>query len=981
MIVDFLENATISYVFGAFQFHKMAESNVSAVKVFNYICGLGGFAEFSQLLKHASPLAKKSSVSSVVLWFEIEKKSGSFDSEHRLVMTTNQYGRGFGIRIDLKKQMCLKYTTTETCKAASRCKFWHICKEFMEGTCKGKCGRSHDFHDEDNKGKVAELGFENKSSTNLRSIVAGSLPQVCLSYLKGECVTDNCPYLHICSSQVRATSCECSLSHDFANPHNKNVLKQFGLMPPRTSEIDVVRCNILVPKQQKPVEDGKRQLELAQAHQKLSQLNTSESFGKSQISSKVKGAKPVTLAGLIQEESKLRVMTSVPPAAQQDALSTEGDPLFGKVFNYLCGKGGLATLPELLQHPSPLAKKFSMPGQEQDAMIWLRVQAQPDQNPRITLLENGDGEVCGIRVKLKKKLCLHYASKGSCTKSMCPFWHICKGYLEGKCSGHDCGLSHDFCDEGNIQNVQKLGLEKHPSGTVKNIVANSLPQVCLKYLKNECLSSSCPYLHICCPAAQGNSCTCSPTHDLRHLDAHNMGVLRQCELVPQPSKLNIVYCNILIPKQQRSFDVGKVNLFSSSSSSQQSHLNKFGPEIPSLMSMSIKPELQGAEKSSQNKRGKAKKRTRRRNRKTNLQGKQAGEGTQANTEDIEEDSSDSVSDNEDMDKPDLYSSSKFAVNVTKAVEENLINLSDDDWQGVDASVDDFTNSDLLSQVDEMFFDDWFGPSSTTGSLSQASAISSTSDDPNTGSSERDHLEKSAANSVFECICKEHNGQVPFSVISKHQELFPPGVIDIADWFRKNQNRFMVVEDKDGEIEAIRAYHPRVRICFSYLLTKKGCKDPKCFRYHVCNRYLANGVCPFGDKCRYSHSHNLRSPHNRKITSQLKLKSYSEEQLRILIAASVPEVCLDYNKRSCQKGLRCSGMHICKYFVMKHCKKGDECPLGHESILKLPHAKLVLDRYHLAKVPARAVLGALLVREPRSLREMSVQPQNGKLTCL
>ena len=166
----------------------------------------------------------------------------------------------------------------------------------------------------------------------------------------------------------------------------------------------------------------------------------------------------------------------------------------------------------------------------------------------------------------------------------------------------------------------------------------------------------------------------------------------------------------------------------------------------------------------------------------------------------------------------------------------------------------------------------------------------------------------------------------------------------------------------GEIEAIRAFNPKASICFRYLLTKRGCRDPKCFRYHVCKHYLANGICPFGKKCRHSHSHNLRSPHNKNITRQLKLDEHSQEQLRILIAASVPEVCLEYNSRSCQRGLRCNGIHICKYFVMKNCRRGDECPLGHKSSLETPAAKLVLGRYNLTKVPPQAVLSALLVRD-------------------
>lgn len=1014
----------------------MAESDVSAVKVYNYICeGNGGFAEFSQLLKHPSPLSKKLDEDSVRYWFKIQKLSGSFDSDHALVMTTNQHGRSFGIRIDLKKQMCLRYTTTGACQSRKRCKFWHICKEFVEGTCKGiNCRRSHDFHDEDNKEKTAGLGFEKKVSWTVRGIVAGSLPQVCLSYLKNECLTSNCPYLHVCPSQVRAFPCEmsveCSLSHDFADPHNKNILEQHGFRPPRKLEMEVVRCNILIPKQQKPIEDNKRLLELSQRENQMVCVgrpkenersskkaragdNKTENFGsgKNKTPSKAKTVtKPVTLSGLIQEEAnKSAQLSNASTRFQQAPVAPEA--VLDKVINYICSKGGFATLSDLLHHPSPLAKKFSSPEQTMDAKIWLQVQAQSDLNPRISVLENNDGEVLGARLHLKENICLSYASKGSCSKSSCPFWHICKGYLEGKCTG-DCGLSHDFHDEGNIKKVEKLGFAKHPSGTIRNIVANSLPQVCLKYLDNNCFSKGCPHLHICSHPIvswQGNpfACNCGLSHNV--LDDHNLRILRQYKLVPQPSKINIVLCNILIPKKQRSFEDDKNNQGSSGFSLLQTRQIKPGPQVPPLMSLPLFQQNtsegqlpQDSRKGSEKKKGK---RQRRRKKKTSQHG---GLQVTAESQSDGEESPDSDSDNEDIDeKPDLYPTSKFTLNpseheftkgtgfqehrkqregyfpmqseksqlpkglcqenfipeitANQDLEENLIDFSGDDWQGADTAVDDLFTNDLLSQVDDIFFDDWFGPSNVASSLSQGSECSSTSDQ-SVANSETACSDKSTANLVFEFILREHNGQVPFSVISENQELFPPEITDIGAWFRKNRNRFVTIENKLGGIEAIRAFNPKARICFRYLLTKRGCRDPKCFRYHVCKHYLANGVCPFGKKCRHSHSHNLRSPHNKNITRQLKLDEHSQEQLRILIAASVPEVCLEYNSRSCQRGLRCNGIHICKYFVMKNCRRGDECPLGHKSSLETPAAKLVLGRYNLTKVPPQAVFSALLVRD-------------------
>lgn len=997
----------------------MAEcSEVSAVKVFNYICGTGGVAELSHLLKHPSPLAKKTTADDVILWYDNQKK---LDPEYGLVLVKNQRGGVIGIRIDLKKQICLKYATTGLCRSAKRCKFWHVCKEFIEGTCKGTdCRRSHDFHDEDNKEKTVELGFESKPSGSLKGIVAGSFMQVCLMYLKNECVSDNCPYLHICPSAVRATPCECTLSHNFADPHNKCILGQYGFRPPRKPEVDVVRCNTLVPKNQKPFE----------ASMSLSKKATPGGHrpvipSESQKHSNVPKSEPVWQAGLLQD--RLATRLAYLKMSHHDEATPKADPLPDKVFNFICGKGGIASLSDLLRHPSPLARKFAEPGQELDAKIWLQVQAQPEQGQRIILLENQDGEITGARVNSRRKMCLNY-SKGSCKSSnACPFWHVCKSYLEGRCQGN-CGLSHDFHDDGNVKKVKKLEIEKLPSGTLRNIVANNLPQVCLMYLKNNCQSSYCPYLHICPVAVQGHPCSCGLSHDLA--DDHNMGILKQYDLAPEKTKFNIMQGNILIPKQQKIFED------QADSASSQVNLNRIGSPVP-LMSLStaqqheiiLGPQSQGSSKSSEKKK---RRRPRQRKKKTNQQGEAGGESQHTNADDIEEESSDSVSDNEDVqDKPDLYSSSKFAVDTNKysptswqehstkndidatksmkpakkqkaqsnkgltafqneqvpemamnvAAEGNLIILSDeepiDDWQGVDASIDDLWTSTveppLLSQVDEFFFSDSFS-SNVAGSLSQSSTFSNSSDQI----SPESNSEKSAVHSVFQCICNEHNGQVPYTLISQRQDLFPSEVIDIAAWFRENHNRFITIENSTGEIEAVRAYSPKARICFRYLMTKQGCKDPKCFRYHVCKHYLANGICPLGKKCRFSHSHSLKSSHNTRITKQLRLNSFSEEQLRVLISASVPEVCLDYNKpsRGCERGLRCIGIHICKYFVMGNCRKGDDCPLSHQNSLETPHSKLVLERYNLTKVPPRTVFSALLICQSPSSGKKMDQPKTG-----
>ena len=154
------------------------------------------------------------------------------------------------------------------------------------------------------------------------------------------------------------------------------------------------------------------------SRQATSTYQNMKNTAKGQTASKRKGAKPVFLSGLVDEAAEIA------PMAIGSQLQKATDPLPGKVLNYICGKGRLVTLSELLNRPSPLAKKFSI----DDAKIWLQVQAQCFQSPKICLSENKDGEIVGARVQPRKKICLLYPSKVSCSKSTsCPFWHTVKG--------------------------------------------------------------------------------------------------------------------------------------------------------------------------------------------------------------------------------------------------------------------------------------------------------------------------------------------------------------------------------------------------------------------------------------------------------------------------------------------------------------------------------------------------------------------------
>ena len=219
------------------------------VQLFNYISGIGDDTE--------DVLANEQTKFEVKNWLKTH-------ADRLVVLYKDQDGNPTGGRIDLRRKICSQYLDTGFCHPPEGyCALWHICKRFIEGDCDGKCGRSHNFHDKDNRKNTTEAGLENFPSRLIRNVVAYSLPQVCLLYSKSECKTSACPYLHICLSVVRKTTCECFMSHNLLDQHNKMILERYNFSDCHSiwfkSERlrDFVLCNIIHPVRQKVCKSSK----------------------------------------------------------------------------------------------------------------------------------------------------------------------------------------------------------------------------------------------------------------------------------------------------------------------------------------------------------------------------------------------------------------------------------------------------------------------------------------------------------------------------------------------------------------------------------------------------------------------------------------------------------------------------------------------------------------------------------------------------
>ena len=219
--------------------------DVSEKRLFHFICRSGGFVELSVLLKQSSPLRSRKSREEAEIWLKHQRKFG---------LLKDQVGNITGVRMDFRKKLCHRYVSKGSCSKYKRegfCQHWHICKEFIEGKCSAhdSCRLSHDFHKGGNRKMLEELCLEKYSNKSLRKIIAWRLPQVCQSYLRGQCNSHKCSYIHVCDKEIQELSCPCSLSHNLDdNKHNLTSLKLYNLaIPNKDFNPDIVRCNILCP--------------------------------------------------------------------------------------------------------------------------------------------------------------------------------------------------------------------------------------------------------------------------------------------------------------------------------------------------------------------------------------------------------------------------------------------------------------------------------------------------------------------------------------------------------------------------------------------------------------------------------------------------------------------------------------------------------------------------------------------------------------
>ena len=1013
-------------------FGKMAD-DVIVEKVFNFICGSGGFAELSSLLKDSSPLKNIGTDQDKKNWLKTQARG-------RFVLVKEHNDDLAGVRIDLRKKICQQYLNRGLCpRAQGKCKFWHICKGFVEGNCVGNCSRSHDFFDTDNNEKSKELCLDKFPNGTVRNIVAWSLPQVCQLYSRNECKADNCLYLHLCSNVVRGLACCCPLSHNLTDSHNKKILKQYDLVPHQSMKVAFVISSILDLKEQQHFGKEKGLITTTAA-------GTTSSAAVNNLSNPTTSAvQPLTKTSSIpgQGTNYTQSGTVSKGAASNNSRSSRQ--------NELGCNSNLETRNQKTQESRNKAKQAQRKPKGQEPVVnnladistvtasskkspeFLNIQAEEDETCSDSSSEENKNNIDSFRtVKFIEEENTHAHPDHESQL---------KNRLITQCSPSSSSVAKPYCkDLGNNSEGSKTEPMKKEGllDSCKTKTDHSATKDPSAYRRSDndkkTLSSAVP--------------TALPTDDVsKHFVKKWVmgGDEKQSSGVKEPD--GVVSSEVAVKvERQRKLSV------SSSCSSVQDHqkctpskkavfdciLNEYDGTV-SFAGISNRQDLFPN--------GCGDIEAWFKTRKDSFLLNEQIDGTilevsvfcrraqlcfnpACSRKDCQYlhvcrdyiagfcrlgDSRCQRNHSFQYDK-DRKFLSKLRLNglteenLRKVIQLSIPQVCLDYSEGICARGQNCSQIHICKEMVRKKCEDeedcglqhqqalltahsttilqkygltikggnvnlvlrallvcdekpagYKDDRKRTVSTASVEATSSKVNNKSVSLPSKDAAVSGCEPSerkVFECLCKEYNCSVSFSVIAKRTDLFPNNFKDIETWFRKKKGSFHFTENDQGRILQVNAFSAKARLCFSYNSAYYGtCPKKECSYLHVCRDYVTDS-CSDGATC--PKNHHFHNEQDKALLSSIKLDQLTDQQLRPLVLSSAPQICVDYNDGVCDRGDECSRIHMCSAHLRKCHQEGCGCSLDHESAMTTNHTHTVLERYHMEHLKSDVAKRIILV---------------------
>ena len=1009
--------------------------DVLVEKVFNFICGSGGFAELSFLLKDSSPLKNITTEQEKKNWLKTEAR-GRFV----LVKGDDEIA---GVRIDLRKKICQQYLSSGSCsRTQGKCKFWHICKSFIEGNCDWKCSRSHDFFDPDNKGKTSELGIEKHSNGTVRNIVAWSLPQVCKMYLSNECKSDKCPYLHVCSKVVRGSPCDCALSHNITDSHNKKILKQYDLVPHQSMRITFVRSSILVLEEQRTF--GKYERSISAGAIKIKTGSSAPVKNSTDDLITPTTAQPLAEKPSLSKQSTSDAQIKGSKTSQATASNITTSSKQKKRESNLQSETGntrkqhkleMAKLQQATKDQDPLinnlASVSTVATPWKRSLEFLNIQAEADENSSDSSSEenkttsdsfkplkgNNEENTHAPQVE-KSQLAYHVTSMStqvrlSAAKLSCYGLNSGDTCESGEKKGlvNSCGRTNDPPAFGAQSNGDKPPSVVAPSGLPESDVSKDFVMTWVMGSDATGQSSGVKESH--------SRDTLPKVAEVAERRQRKLSVSSSCSSVPDPhnctpSKKAVFDCILeeyngtvsfdAISSRQDLVPIGCGDVAAWFKARKDSFLLRESKEgkLLEVSSFCRRAQLCFRQQDCSTK---------------NCQYLHVCRDYIAGFCRFGDRCQRNHSFKYDKDRKFL---SKLRLNglsennLRKVIQLSMPQVCLDYNEGnctrdqscgrihvckemIKKKCDDEKDCGfqhqkaLLTPHATVILENYglkirngnFNPVLRALLVCEENPIGKSKDcrestvlAENISVSARANVGKEAFRSVpapsnngsvvsfepseqkvFECLCKEYDCSVSFSVIAKRTDLFPSEFEDIESWFRRKKGSFRLTENDRGIIVQVDAFSAKARLCLSYNNVSGTCKREGCSYLHVCRDYVTDS-CRDGATC--VRNHQFHNENDKALLSRTKLDQLTDKQLSRLVLSSTPQVCVEYNHGICDRGEGCPKIHMCSDHLKKCRGEGYDCELDHESAMTCHHTQTILERYHMERLKSDVVKRIVLV---------------------
>ena len=948
----------------------MADDDFLQAKLFSFICGNGGFVDLAVLLKSSSPLGSRKCEESAKKW--LESRQGP---RAGFACVKDKNGEIVGVRVDLGKKICHRYATKGACRL--NCKYWHICKTFVEGRCNEFCKLSHDFYSDDNW-EIAEalnLPDDKYSNESMKKIVSWNLPQVCELYQRNECTWSECPYIHVCTQFIKGSShSNCVLSHDLEDSHNFTILEKYDfIQSSQEVNIDFVRSNVLI------VEEQKRINTAFDSADPVSEQNQPSSLFHARIREEIDQVNNAQLSQiLVCEEQQVDELLNckMPRAASINHLPTESaletTRLKSNVSTTSTAVDSQTSLPssQLINtavvgsdpvseqnQPSSLftagvQEEIDRVNTAQVAQILVCEEQQVDEllnrkMPRAASINDLPTESALETTRLKSNVSTTSTAVDSQTSL--PSSQLINTAVVG---------SDPVSEQNQPSSLFTAGVQEEIDRVNTAQVAQIL--VCEEQQVDELLNRKMP--------------RAASTNDLPGESASGTTLLKSNMLTTSTA----VDSQTSLPSSQR-INTAVVGSDPVSEQNQPSSLFTAGvqEEIDRVNTAQVAQILVCEEQQVDELLNRKMPRA-------------------ASTNDLPGESASGTT----LLKSNMLTTSTTVDSQTSLPSSQLINtavvgsdpVSEQNQPsslftaGVQEEIDRVNTAQVAQilvceeqQVDELLnrkmpraasTNDLPGESASgttllkSNMLTTSTAVDSQTSLPSSQTQEVSEFKSSVPSThcfltewrVFECLCKEYGSSASIQDIAGRKDLFPNGVESAEVWFLEMApGSFLVTRGSQGTIAEVSAFSARARICVSY--NENGsCNRPDCSFLHICRDFVTDS-CSNGVTC--PQKHYFQNDRDKAFLSRIKLDQFNDQQLRQLVLSSAPRICVEYNNGICDRGDDCNRIHMCCGHIRKCCSAKSECGLDHEEAMDTKHTQAVLRRYLLHNVEKREAIAMIL----------------------